>query len=83
MAYSSNISVVANGTKSVKVDDAIYPLNTLGIQIRNDKLIRIFRVADGKEITDLCNYAEYKDTSNVPYTTFALAITGISALIFA
>lgn len=81
MAYSSNISVTA-GTNYVKVDGQYYPLGALALETNLDKNIRIIRISDGKQITDMCNFAEYKDTSNVPYTSFALAIAGITALIF-
>ena len=70
-------------TSSVEIDNVEYPKNSLCIaQVTENSLVVVKTLFEGKIIAQ-GKFSDWRNSSNVPYSTKALLITALRSALFA
>lgn len=77
----NNNVTIADGTTYVQVGAEFFPKNALSIETRGDKLIAIWTL-NGRQITNYLTFDQYKDNTNVPYASYAAALTAMQTIFY-
>lgn len=74
-------TVVKAGTNFAQIGPDYFPLNSLILLTRQDKLVML-RTVQGLIITPYKIFSEYSDASNVPYESFDDLVADLQSAIF-